>query len=400
MMKNFVWWLNRKDRRRPQHLPGRIPGPGQHRRLRPKRAVAYRRPPRPGRRDGVDGAVHPEHDADQPGAVPRGPRLSGTGVWLCSRTSVWIAAATNHVGPDGVSLWDDEDGFFYDVLRRPDGSSVPLKVRSIVGLMPLAAATVIPASVRTEFPQLVERAAEFLYRHPAVMEAMFGHGEQIHATGPVLFALFDEARLRRMLSRMLDEDEFLGPHGIRSVSRWHLEHPYRFSLDGHDYTVGYLPAESDTGMFGGNSNWRGPVWFPINIILLRALLNIYAYVGDGFKVECPTGSGRLMNLYEVALEISSRLTRIFLRGADERRPVHGGQPILQRDPHWRDLLLFYEYFHGDNGAGIGASHQTGWTGTVALLPLLARGFSSAGVATGGLGQIVGMATRVGEALAP
>jgi hypothetical protein len=399
MMKNFVWWLNRKD------LDGRSIFQGGFLGL-DNIGVFDRSAPLPtgGHLDQADGTawmalctenlmqICLELAREDPVFLDQGLALFEN---FC-----WIAAATNHVGSDGVSLWDDEDGFFYDVLRRPDGSSVPLKVRSIVGLMPLAAATVIPASVRTEFPQLVVRAAEFLHRHPAVREAMFGHGEQIHETGPVLFALFDEPRLRRLLSRMLDEDEFLGPHGIRSVSRWHLEHPYRFSVDGHDYTVGYLPAESDTGMFGGNSNWRGPVWFPINIILLRALLNIYAYMGDDFKVECPTGSGRLMNLYEVAREISDRLTGIFLRGADGRRPVHGGQPVLQNDPHWRDLLLFYEYFHGDNGAGIGASHQTGWTGTVALLPLLTRGFSPAGVAAGGLGQIVGMATRAGEALAP
>jgi hypothetical protein len=399
MMKNFVWWLNRKD------LDGRNIFQGGFLGL-DNIGVFDRSAPLPtgGHLDQADGTawmalctenmmqICLELSREDPVYLEQGLALFEN---FC-----WIAAATNHVGADGVSLWDDEDGFFYDVLRRPDGSSVPLKVRSIVGLMPLAAATVIPASVRTEFPQLVERAAEFLNRHPAVMEAMFGHGEQIHETGPVLFALFNEPRLRRLLSRMLDEDEFLSPHGIRSVSRWHLEHPYSFSVDGHDYTVGYLPAESDTGMFGGNSNWRGPVWFPINIILLRALLNIYAYLGDGFKVECPTGSGRLMNLYEVAQEISNRLTGIFLRGADGRRPVHGGQAILQNDPHWRDLLLFYEYFHGDNGAGIGASHQTGWTGTVALLPLLVRGFSSEGVASGGLGQIVGMATRVSEELAP
>jgi hypothetical protein len=399
MMKNFVWWLNRKD------LDGRNIFQGGFLGL-DNIGVFDRSAPLPtgGHLDQADGTawmalctenmmqICLELSREDPVYLEQGLALFEN---FC-----WIAAATNHVGADGVSLWDDEDGFFYDVLRRPDGSSVPLKVRSIVGLMPLAAATVIPASVRTEFPQLVERAAEFLNRHPAVTEAMFGHGERMHETGPVLFALFDEPRLRRLLSRMLDEDEFLGPHGIRSVSRWHLEHPYSFSVDGHDYTVGYLPAESDTGMFGGNSNWRGPVWFPINIILLRALLNIYAYLGDGFQVECPTGSGRLMNLYEVAQEISNRLTGILLRGADGRRPVHGGQAILQNDPHWRDLLLFYEYFHGDNGAGIGASHQTGWTGTVALLPLLVRGFSSEGVASGGLGQIVGMATRVSQELAP
>jgi hypothetical protein len=196
---------------------------------------------------------------------------------------------------------------------------------------------------------------------------------------------------------MLDEEEFLGPHGIRAVSRWHKDHPYTFAVDGQDYTVGYLPAESDTGMFGGNSNWRGPVWFPMNLILLRALLNIYAYVGDEFTVECPTGSGIQMNLFEVAQEICRRLTGIFLRGADGRRPVHGGQPILQNDPHWRDLLLFYEYFHGDNGAGIGASHQTGWTGTVALLPLISSRLTAPDVMAFGLGPLVGVATRTAGA---
>ena len=188
-----------------------------------------------------------------------------------------------------------------------------------------------------------------------------------------MFALFNEERLRRILARMLDEQEFLGPHGIRAISRWHAEHPYVLNLDGQDYSVGYLPAESDTGMFGGNSNWRGPVWAPINLMLIRGLLNLHEYYGDTFTVECPTGSGQQMNLYQVANEISERLVSTFRRDADGRRPIHGGQPILQTDPHWRDLLLFYEYIHGDNGAGIGASHQTGWTGTIGVLPLLFRG---------------------------
>jgi hypothetical protein len=282
----------------------------------------------------------------------------------------WIAAATNHVGPDGTSLWDEEDGFFYDVLRRPDGSGVALKVRSIVGLMPLAAATVIPGSVRSQFPQIVRDAAEFFAAHPSVTAAMPGGGQQVDATGPVLFALFDEARLRRMLAPMLDEAEFLGPSGIRAVSRFHLEHPFVFVADGQEHQVGYLPAESDTGMFGGNSNWRGPVWVPINLMLIRALLNLHAYFGDTFTVECPTGSGQQMTLFDVAGEISKRLVGTFTRDADGRRRVHGGQETFQSDPHWRDLLLFYEYIHGDNGAGIGASHQTGWTGLVGILPLL------------------------------
>jgi hypothetical protein len=288
----------------------------------------------------------------------------------------WIAAATNHVGPDGISLWDEEDGFFYDVLRRPDGSSTPLKVRSIVGLMPLAAATVVPASVRTEFPELITDTAEFLDRHPAVKAAMWGHGRQVTEAGPALFALFDETRIRRILARMLDEDEFLGPHGIRSVSRYHAGHPYVIKVDGQVYQVAYRPAESDTGMFGGNSNWRGPVWMPINFMLIRALLNLHVFYGDEFTVECPTGSGRQCTLYEVAGEISERLVGTFRRDGDGHRPVHGGQPVLQNDPHWRDLILFYEYLHGDNGAGIGASHQTGWTGAVGLLPLMFRGVNA------------------------
>jgi hypothetical protein len=209
--------------------------------------------------------------------------------------------------------------------------------------------------------------------HPAVTAALPGRGQQRDAAGPVVFALFNDERLRRILPRMLDEQEFLGPHGIRAISRWHAEHPYVLNVDGQDYSVSYLPAESDTGMFGGNSNWRGPVWAPINLMLIRGLLNLHEYYGDTFTVECPTGSGRQLNLYQVANEISERLVSTFRRDADGRRPVHGGQPILQTDPHWRDLVLFYEYIHGDNGAGIGASHQTGWTGTIGVLPLLFRG---------------------------
>jgi hypothetical protein len=253
--------------------------------------------------------------------------------------------------------------------------------------MPLAAATVIGPAVRTEFPQLVQGTAGFLTRHPAVTAALWGHGRQAQATGPVLFALFDETRLRRILARMLDEEEFLGPHGIRWVSRWHAEHPYAINVGGREYRVGYTPAESDTGMFGGNSNWRGPVWFPVNVMLIRALLNLHVFYGDSFTVECPTRSGQRLNLYQVARELSDRLTGTFLKDANGRRPVHGGQPTLQSDPHWRDLVLFYEYFHGDNGAGIGASHQTGWTGTAGLLPLLFRGVSAEGLRTGGRGAI-------------
>jgi hypothetical protein len=200
---------------------------------------------------------------------------------------------------------------------------------------------------------------------------LWGHGRQVDGSGPILFALFDETRLRRILARMLDENEFLGPAGIRSLSRWHADNPYVLTLGSSRYSVGYLPAESDNGMFGGNSNWRGPVWFPTNVMVIRALLNLHAYFGDEFTVECPTGSGRYRSLHEVADELGERLLSVFR--ADERgcRPVHGGRTV-HADRHWRDLLLFYEYFDGDTGAGLGASHQTGWTALVALLPLLLR----------------------------
>jgi len=277
-----------------------------------------------------------------------------------------IARAMNTIGPDG--MWDEEDGFYYDVLRLPDGSATRLKVRSMVGLLPLCATTSIEKWQRERVPRLTAAIQARLQRMPELREA-------IHATGPGqfgvaergIFGLVNEARLRRILTRMLDESEFLSPYGIRALSRYHADHPFVFSVDGHEYRVGYLPAESDTGMFGGNSNWRGPIWMPVNVLIIRALLHYFAYYGDNFKIECPTGSGNMMNLFEVAREIARRLTSIFLRDANGKRPVFGGADTFQNDPHWRDHLLFYEYFHGDNGAGLGASHQTGWTGLVATL---------------------------------
>jgi hypothetical protein len=202
--------------------------------------------------------------------------------------------------------------------------------------------------------------------------------------GHYMLALFDQPKLRRMLGPMLDENEFLSPYGIRSVSRYHAEHPFGVEVDGRRYEVSYLPAESDTGMFGGNSNWRGPIWFPMNALIIRALLNLHAGYGDEFTVECPTGSGRHLTLYEVAKEISDRLTRIFLPDADGHRPCYGGQAIFAEDEHWRDLLTFSEYFHGDNGAGLGASHQTGWTGLVAVFPNLFARISSQDLLDGGV----------------
>jgi len=272
----------------------------------------------------------------------------------------------NGIGPDG--MWDEEDGFYYDVLRLPDGSTTRLKVRSMVGLLPLCAVTVVEKWQRERVPNLTAEMLERLRRKPELLES-------IHATGPGylgvaergILGLVNERRLRRILGRMLDENEFLSPYGIRSLSRYHAEHPYVFSTGGQEYRVAYLPAESDSGMFGGNSNWRGPVWMPVNALIIRALLSYFLYYGDNFKIECPTGSGNLMNLFEVAHELADRLTRVFLRDDAGRRPIHGGADKFQHDTCWRDCLLFYEYIHGDNGAGIGASHQTGWTGLVASL---------------------------------
>jgi len=373
LMRNFGWWLNRKDADNRNIFQGGFLGLDNIGVFDRSSAL-----PGGGRIDQADGtawmALYSQNMFQMAVELARENPMYLEQAQTLLENFAWIAAATNHVGPDATGLWDEEDGFFYDVLRRPDGSSVPLKVRSLVGLMPLAAATVIPGSVRKEFPDLEASAAEFLTRHPAVVAALPAQGRQVFAQdGPALFALFNEERLRRILAKMLDENEFLGPHGIRAISRYHLDHPYVLNMEGQDYTVKYLPAESDTGMFGGNSNWRGPVWVPMNLMLIRALLQIHGFTGDQFTVECPTGSGQQKNLYEVAEEISERLVGIFRKDGDGRRPVNGGQPILRSDPHWRDLVLFYEYYHGDNGAGIGASHQTGWSGTVGVLPLLFRG---------------------------
>ncbi len=276
----------------------------------------------------------------------------------------YIAAAMNRPGQDG--MWDEEDGFYYDLLRLPDGDAQRLKVRSMVGLLPICAATVIEKVQREHIPRALAQLSERLRRMPELQET-------IHPTGPGhlgvadrgIIALLNSERLRRILTKMLDENEFLSPYGIRSLSKFHERKPYVFPVGGQVFRVDYAPAESDTGMFGGNSNWRGPVWMPVNVMLIRALLNYYLYYGDNFEIECPTGSGKMMNLFEVSKEIADRLAQIFLRNEQGRRAVYGGTEKFQSDPHWRDYVLFYEYFHGDYGRGLGASHQTGWTGLVA-----------------------------------
>ena len=280
----------------------------------------------------------------------------------------WISIAMNPPDAD-TALWDDQDGFYYDVMRMPDGQTIELKVRSLVGLLPLCAATVLDGELLERYPMLDERIQEFVRDFSDALPSL-AHLPGPNPEGRRMMSLVDEQRLRRILEIMLDEDEFLGPHGIRAISRRHLEQPCIFDWGGQEYNVHYLPAESDTGMFGGNSNWRGPVWFPMNVVILRGLAQLHRYYGDRLKVECPTGSGQEMNLLEVATEIATRLATTFTDDENGRRPVYGGIEKFQTDPHWHDLIPFHEYFHGDNGAGIGASHQTGWTGTVALLFML------------------------------
>jgi hypothetical protein len=278
---------------------------------------------------------------------------------------LWIASAMARLGQD-TGMWDEEDGFFYDVLRLPDGHAERLKVRSMVGLLPLCAATIYEGQLMAKHPELAERFEWFLATRPELVATIHNPAKP-GVAGRRLGSILDEPKLRRVLATMLDENEFLSAFGIRSLSRYHATHPYVIGAGGQDYRVSYLAAESDTGMFGGNSNWRGPIWLPVNALIIRALLQYYLYYGDDFTVECPTGSGRKMTLYHVAEEIANRLGRIFLRNKEGHRPVFGGTGKFQDDPHWRDYLQFYEYFHGDNGAGLGASHQTGWTGIIARL---------------------------------
>jgi Mannosylglycerate hydrolase MGH1-like glycoside hydrolase domain len=365
LTSNFGWWVNRKDRFGKSLFEGGFLGLDNI-------GVFDRSAPLPtgGHLEQADGTAWValfcqnmlEIAVEIAARDPTYERLAET--YLMEL--MLVARAMNTVGPDG--MWDEEDGFYYDVLRLPDGGATRLKVRSMVGLLPLCAVTVIDKWQRDRMPRLVTQMQERMRRMPELRESL-------HPTGPGHFgvaergiiALVNEERLRRILTRVLDEREFLSPYGIRSLSRVHAEHPYVFGVGGQEYRVDYQPAESDSGMFGGNSNWRGPVWMPVNALIIRALLHYYAYYGDSFKIECPTGSGNQMNLFEVAREIADRLTRIFLRDENGRRPVFGGATKFQTDPNWRDNLLFYEYFHGDCGAGIGASHQTGWTGLVAIL---------------------------------
>jgi hypothetical protein len=308
---------------------------------------------------------------------------------------LWIASAMMHAGRD-IGMWDEEDGFFYDVLRLPDGRSQRLKVRSMVGLLPLCAATIFEGELLEKIPETRKHLRKFLEARPELISFIHDPVKQGQG-GRRLASILNEDNLRRVLAKMLDENEFLSPHGIRSLSRYHADHAYVFHVADQEYRVSYLPAESDTGMFGGNSNWRGPIWMPVNGLIIRALLQYYMYYGDNFIIECPTGSGRRMTLCQVAEELSRRLASIFLRDKDGRRPVYGGNRKFQEDPHWRDLLLFYEYFHGDNGAGLGASHQTGWTGIIArVMHLFATTTSEQLLQLGKAAGITEIQQRIGQ----
>lgn len=279
---------------------------------------------------------------------------------------IYIAAAMNGLGETSTKLWDDTDQFYYDVLNLPDGRQIQLKVRSMVGLASLFAVALIPQETIDRLPNFKRRAIWFLEHRPHLVEDigyLSSRGEQQVR----ILSLLTPHKLRCVLARLLDETEFLSEYGIRAVSRYHAEHPFSLVVDGQEHRVDYEPAESTTGLFGGNSNWRGPIWFPVNYLIIESLLRFHTFLGDDFKVECPTGSGQMITLKQVVQELCRRLIAIFTQDAAGRRPVYGGTEVFQTDPHWCDLILFYEYFHGDNGAGIGASHQTGWTGLVAWL---------------------------------
>jgi len=279
---------------------------------------------------------------------------------------LYIADAMNNIAGEGIPLWDEEDEFFYDVLHLESGDNLSLKLRSMVGLIPLFAVTTIEPALLEKVPEFKRRLEWFLEHRPDLSK-LVSRWEESGMGERHLLAILRGHRMKRVLSRMLDESEFLSPYGVRALSRIYAENPYVLNLDGAQYSVGYLPADSNSGLFGGNSNWRGPIWFPVNYLIIEALQQFHHYYSDDFKVECPTGSGQFLTLEQIADELSNRLIRIFLRDENGHRAVFGGQDTFQNDPHWHDYIPFYEYFHGDNGAGVGASHQTGWTGLVTKL---------------------------------
>ena len=373
LMLNFNWWVNRKDPQGRNVFAGGFLGLDNI-------GVFDRSAPLPtgGSLEQADGtawmAFYCQNMLEMALILAESDPQYEEHAWNFLQHFLWISYAMDRIGDNHDEMWDEADGFFYDVLRLPDGSATRLKVRSMVGLLPLCASTVFGPEEASKYPRVKELIKLFTQRHPEVVSQIAPTEAGFIGTGGSrLLSPLSKKRLERVLSYLLDENEFLSPYGIRSLSRYHEGYPFNFEFGGQVFTVSYLPAESNTGMFGGNSNWRGPVWMPVNVLIVRGLLNLYTFYGDEFTVECPTGSGNRMTLFEVAKEISARLARIFLKDENGRRPVYGGTAKFQEDPNWRDYILFYEYFHGDNGAGLGASHQTGWTGVIArLLDLFGR----------------------------
>jgi hypothetical protein len=362
LVLNFTWWVNRKDRRGRNAFEGGFLGLDNI-------GVFDRSAPLPtgGYLEQADGtawmALFCQNMLEIAAQLALATPAYADMCLKFLQHFLWIASAMVHAG-EGAGMWDEEDGFFYDVLRTPDGRSGRLKVRSMVGLLPFCAVTVFEGGVFAKYPEMATRLRKFLAVRPELTDSI--HDPlRVGQNGRRLASILNETRLRRVLAKLVDESEFFGPYGVRALSRYHKDHPYVLNAAGKEYRVDYLPGESDSGMFGGNSNWRGPVWLPVNGLIIRALLQYYAYYGDDFKIECPTGSGRQLTLYQVAEELQRRLSGIFLRDAKGKRPVNGETRKFQDDPHWRDLVQFFEYFHGDTGQGIGASHQTGWTGIVA-----------------------------------
>jgi hypothetical protein len=364
LLLNFNWWVNRKDRAGNNAFEGGFLGLDNI-------GVFDRSAPLPtgGYLEQADGTawmalfcqnmveIGAELALANPAYLPLMKKFLGH----------FLLIASGMIRPgEEAGMWDEEDGFFYDVLCLPDGRFERLKVRSMVGLLPFCAVTIFEGKLSSKYPEIVGTMREYLKLYPELMAFIHdpqkpGHKERR------LGSILNEDNLRRILKIMLDEKEFLSPFGIRAVSRIHLEHPYIYRAGDQKYQVSYLPGESNDGMFGGNSNWRGPIWMPVNMLILRALLQYYLYYGNSFTIECPTESGKQMNLYEVTEEIGRRLSSIFLKDEQGKRPVHGSSNKFQEDPNWKEYPLFYEYFHGDTGAGVGASHQTGWTGAIARI---------------------------------
>ncbi|MBD2089832.1 glucosidase [Microcoleus sp. FACHB-1515] len=365
LLINFTWWVNRKDENGNNLFQGGFLGLDNI-------SVFDRSSPLPtgGHLEQADGTAWMVFFSQRMFQIAielalHDPLYEDLAIKFFEHT-MWITGAMDRIGECHDELWDEEDGFFYDVLQLPGGNSTRLKVRSLVGLLSLMAVAVFPREAFEKLPRLRERAQTFIMRHPELTQNIhlpIQPGER----NRLMLSILNEDKLRRVLTYMLDESEFLSDYGIRSLSRYHLENPYCYYHNGIEFKVGYVPGDSNSGMFGGNSNWRGPIWMPVNLLLLRSLLQLYSYYGDAFTIEYPTRSGNRLTLFEITEQISERIVSIFLKDETGRRPLYGGAEKFQTDPHWRDLILFYEYFNGDNGAGVGASHQTGWTGCIARI---------------------------------